>query len=271
MANTSKMSTKDSPSRFPVESPSLPAASKTRPLARSNSAPLALKTASKQIRVAMKPPDWDFKTYGLLFVRDVEEARKLQRENPTAFKSSVRAQTIVDWSEQSVKWQIAQERAIANNIPRPFRDLRIARDRKRNPKDRFAALERFWCVFSKIPMNVGIALFEWLDGGLKSEVVRALGQTRVALKIDPKTGHLSEADGRGRKMNSATLKRIELAARRRNENISERKMATELFPNLPQQQAYARTRDFFFKYRYAIERMRHRFRGLSRTSPKSRH
>ncbi len=270
MADTSKTSTKDCPNLFPVENPSLPAAGKTWPLARPNSALVAPKSASKQIRGIKKPPYWDFKTHGLLFSEDIEEAVRLKRENPTAFKSSIRAQEIIAWSEQSVKWQVALERAVAENFPRPFRDLRIARDRKCKPKERFAALERFVRLFGKIPMNVGIALFDWLNGGPKSEVMRGLGRTVVALEIDPKTGALAEADGRGRKRNSATIERIELAARRRNANISERKMATELFPNLPQQQAYARTRDFFFKYRYAIERTRHRLRSLSQTSPKSR-
>lgn len=270
MADTSKTSTKDCPSRFPVENPSLPAAGKTRLLAPSNSSPVAPKAASKQIRGTQRPPYWDFKTRGLLFSEDIEEALKLKRENPAAFKSSVRAQEIVAWSEQSAKWQVALGRAIAKNFPRPFRDLRIARDRKRKPKERFAALDRFARLFGKIPMNVGIALFNWLNGGPKSEVVTALDRTVVALQIDPRTGALIEADGRGRKRSSATKERIELAARRRNENISERKMATELFPNLPQQQAYARTRDFFLKYRYAIERMRYRLRNLSQTSPKSR-
>jgi hypothetical protein len=271
MAGIAKTSKKDSTSRFPDEKPSPPAAKKTRLLARPNSSLVAPKAASKQIRGAKKPPDWDFKTYGILFEKDVEEALKLKRENPTAFKSSVRAQKIVAFSERSTKWRIDLGRAFAKNYPRPFRDLRIARDQKRKPKERFAALERFWRLFAKIPMNVGIALFEWLNGGPKSAVVSALDRTVFALRTDPKTGDLAEADGRGRKRSSATIKRIELAARRRNANISQREMATELFRNLPQQQAYARTRDFFFKYRYAIERMRYDLRSRSQTSPKSRH
>jgi len=263
MADIAKTSTKGSPSRFAVESSSLPAAGKTRLLARPNSSPVAPKATSKQIRGIMRPPHWDFKTHGLLFSKDIEEARKLKRENPAAFKSSARAQEIVAWSEQSVTWQIARGRAFAEDIPQPFWDFWIARDRKRKPKERFAALDRFARLFAKIPMNVGIALFDWLNGGPKSEVVRALGRTVWTMQIDPKTGSLTEVDGRGRKRSSATKERIELAARRRNENSSKRKMATELFPNLPQQQAYARTRDFFLKYRYAIERMRYRLRSLS--------
>jgi hypothetical protein len=270
MADTSKTSTKDCPSRLPNANSSLPATGKTRQLARPNSAPAAPKTASKQIRGIKEPPDWDFRRHGLLFQKDVDEARKLKRENPAAFKSSRRAQEIVAYSEQSAKWQLALGRAAAANYPRPLRDLRIARDRKCKPKERFAALERFASLFMKIPMNVAIALIDWVKGGPRSEVVRALGRTRVALEIDPKTGALAEADGRGRKTSSATHERIVLAAHRRNENITQGKMARELFPNLLQQQAYARTRDFFLKNRYAIERMRHRLRSLSQTSPKSR-
>jgi hypothetical protein len=270
MADASKKSTKNFPNRFPVENPLVPTAGKTRPLARLNSAPVAPKTASKQVQGTEGPPNWDFKTRGLLFQADVDEAMKLKRENPAAFKSSIRAQEIVAWSEQSAKWKLALGRSMAENFPRPLRDLRIARDRKRKPKERFAALERFASLFEKIPMNVGVALFDWLNGGPRSDVVRALSLTVVALEIDPKTGALVEADGRGRKRSAATKQRIERAARRRNANISQREMATELFPNLPQQQAYARTRDFFFKYRYAIERMRHRLRSLPQTSPKPR-
>jgi hypothetical protein len=215
------------------------------------------------------PPSWDFRKHGLLFSKDIEEALKLKRENPDAFKSSPSAQAIVAWCEQDVKWQMALARSFARSFPRPFRDHSIARDRKRKPNERFAALERFARLFGKIPMNVGIALFNWLNGGSKNEVVKALGRTVVALKIDPKTGALAEADRRGRKMSRATQEKIGLAARRRNEGVTEGKMATELYPNLLQPQAYARTRDFFLKYRYAIERMRYRLRHLPQTSPNS--
>jgi len=270
MADSAETSAKDRASRFPVENPSLPAAGKTRPLARRASAHVAPKTANKQIQGANRPPKWDFRTDGILFEKDVEEALKLKTENPTAFNSSVRAQKIVAYEEQFAKRLEAHAEAVAKNYPKPLIDLRIARDRKRTPKERFAALERFAGLFQKIPMNVAIALFAWLNGGPKSEVARALGRTVVKAEIDPKTGDLVEVDGRGRKKSSDTKKRIERAARRRNENISQRKMASELFPNLPQQQAYARTRDFFLKNRYAIERMRYRLQELPQTSPKSR-
>jgi hypothetical protein len=270
MADTAKKSAMDSPSSIPVENPSLPAAGKTRVLARPNSSPVAPKAAIKQVRGAKGPPHWDFKADGLLFSEDIEEALKLKRENPAAFKSSVRAQRIVAWSEQSAKWQLARARAIAKNFTWPFPDLRIARDRKRKPKVRLAALDRFVRLFYKMPMNVNIALFNWLNGGSKSEVVTALNRTGVPFQIDHRTGALIEADGRGRKRSFATNERIERAARRRNENMSQREMATELFPDLTNEQAYTRTRDFFLKYRYAIERMRYRLRRLSQTSPKSR-
>jgi hypothetical protein len=269
MADTAKTSTKDCPSHFPVENPSLPAAGTKRSLARPDSAPVAPKAASKQIRVTKKPPNWDFKTHGILFEKDIQEALKLKRENPAAFKSSVRAQEIVAYSEQSPKRMEAHARAAAKNLPKPLVDLRIARDPKHTPKERFAALDRFAGLFEKIPMNVAIALFDWLKGGPKSEVERALSRDVVRAEIDPKTGDLVEVDGRGRKRTSSTKQRIELAARRRNDNISQRQMASDLYPNLPQQQAYARTRDFFLKNRYAIERMRYHLRRLLQTSPKS--
>jgi len=217
---------------------------------------------------ADRPPKWDFKRHGLLFDADEQEALKLKSENPAAFKSSERAQAIVARSERSLRWQIALGRAIAAGIPEPFRDLRIARDRTCKPKERFAALERFACLFNRIPMNVGKALFDWLNGGSELEVVRALDRTVVTLKVDPKTGDLVEADGRGRKKSPATARRIDLAARRRNDGKSQRKMATELFPHLNQEQAYARTRDFFLKNRYAIERVAYRLRR-QQSSPKS--
>jgi len=239
-------------------------------LACAKTATVDLKAASKQVRWIKKPPHWDYKKHGLLFPKDIDEARKLRSENPAAFKSSVHAQEIVAWSEQSDRCQLASARAMTKNFKWPFPDLRIARDQKRKPKERLAALDRFVRLFYKMPMNVNKALFNWLEGGPKSAVINALNSTAVALKTDPKTGALVEANGRGRKRSSATKKRIELAARRRNENFSERRMATELFSNLHQQQAYARTRDFFLKYRYAIERMRYHLRNRSQTSPKSR-
>jgi hypothetical protein len=270
MADTSKTSTKNFPHRFPVENPSLPAADKMRLLTGPKPAPVDPKAAGKQVRGINKRADWDFRTRGLLFEADIEEALKIKRENPTAFKSSIRTQKIVAGEANFVRRQIALGRGLAKSIPQPFRDLRIARDPKRSPQERFAALDRFWRLFAKIPMNVAVALFDWVKGGPKSEVMRALGRNVVALKIDPKTGALVEVDGRGRKRSSATLDRIKLAARGRNKNLSQRKMATRLFPNQSHQQAYSRTRDFFLKYRYAIERMRYRLRSLSETAPKSR-
>lgn len=266
--DTSKTSAKKCSSRFPVESPCPTAASKTQLSGRPNHAPVDRKTANKEAQETDRPPKWDFKKYGLIFEADVQEALKLESENPAAFKSSDRAQAIVAWSQRSLRWQIALGRAFAEGIPQPFRDLRIARDRTRKPKERFAALERFARLFDSIPMNVGIALFDWLNGGSRHEVFKALDRIVVKVKIDPRTGDLAEADRRGRKKSSATAKRIELAARRRNDGISERKMATELFSRLYQEQAYTRTRDFFLKNRYAIERMRYRLRR-QQSSPKS--
>jgi hypothetical protein len=267
MTETSRTSAKNCSSRFLVESPCPTAVGKTQLSGGPNHAPVDRKTTNKEGREAGRPPKWDFKRHGLLFEADVQEALKLKSESPAAFKSSDRAQAIVAWSERSLRWQIALGRAIAEGIPQPFRDLWIAKDRKRKPKERLAAIERFACLFNRIPMNVGIALFDWPNGGSKLEVVKAL-DTVVTLKMDPKTGDLAEADGRGRKKSPATARRIELAAQRRNDGISQRKMATELFPHLYQEQAYTRTRDFFLKNRYAIERVRYRLRH-QQSSPKS--
>lgn len=228
------------------------------------------KPASKIARGEIEPPHWEFKRLGIVFHEDVEEARKLKLENPAAFKSSVRAQEIVAKAEQSLKWQIAVCKAFARSIPRPLRDLWTARDRTRKPKERLAAAERFASVFNKMPLNVAVALFKWLDGGPSSEVVRALGKTRFSLVIDPRTGNVTEPDRRGRKRNHATKKRIETAARRGNDGISQRKMATELFPGLSHEKAYARTRDFFLKNRYAIERRKYLLRRRLKPSQKSR-
>jgi hypothetical protein len=227
------------------------------------------KTSAKDFSSrSLVPPEWDFKRYGLLFGAEEEEALKLKSENPAAFESSDRAQAIVAWSERNTRWHIAFRRAIAEGIPQPFRDLSIASDRTRKPKERLVALDRFASLFNEMPMNVGIAFFNWLNGGSKLEIVRALNRTVVTLKVDPKTGDLTEVDGRGRKRSPATARRIELAARRRNDGISQRKMATEPFPHLNQEQAYARTRDFFLKNRYAIELVAYRLRR-QQSSPKS--
>ncbi len=153
---------------------------------------------------------------------------------------------------------------MAKGLPQPFRDLWIAGNRKLKPKRRLAAIERFKRLFGHIPMNVAIALFNWLNGGPKSEIIRALDRTVATLHLDSKTGALAEADGRGRKRSPNTNERLTLAARRQNEGMSQREMSTELFPGLPQRQAYTRTRDFFLKHRYHIELMRHRLLQKSR-------
>jgi len=260
MANNLRMSVTNDPSRFPTENP-IQVAGKTR-------VPAEAKAARKTVQANREPSDWDFRANGLLFWEDVKEAQALKREDPDAFKSSIRAQKIVAFVEDVLKSQSALEREFEKNIPRAFRDLSIARDRKRKTKERFAAIDRFAKSFGKIPLNVGIALFHWLNGGNKNDVIQALGRTVVTLTINPQTGELAEVDGRGRKRSSATVKRIELAARLSNDGFSERKMAPRLFPNMPQEKAYVRTRDLFHDYRYWIAIMAHRFRTRSQSSQK---
>jgi hypothetical protein len=261
MTHNSRVPVTNEPSGFPTETPSLRAAGKTR-------IPAEPKASTKTVQGNREPSDWDFRANGLLFWEDVKEAHELKREDPDAFKSSIRAQKIVAFVEYSLKSQRALEREFEKNIPRAFRDLSIARDRKRKAKERLAAIDRFAKPFGKIPMNVGIALFHWLDGGNKNEIIQALGQTAVKLTITPQTGELVEVDGRGRRRSSATVKRIELAARLSSDGISQRKMAARLFPNISQEQAYAKTRDFFHKYRYLIAIMAHRFGTRSQSSRK---
>jgi hypothetical protein len=242
-----------------TKNPSFQAADKTRTVAEAKAG---------RNTVQGDAPEWNFRENGLLFWEDVEEAQKLKREDPDAFKSSIHAQKIVAFLEGSLESQRAIEREFEKNIPRAFRDLSIARDRKLKSKERFAAINRFAKSFGKIPVNVGIALFRWLDGGNKNDVIWALGRTVVTLTIDPKTGELTEPDARGRKKRSTTVKRIEFAARLINDRISQAKMAAKLFPKLPQEKAYVRTRDFFHDYRYWIAIMAHRFRRRSQSSPK---
>jgi len=241
MADNSRMSVTNDPSRFPTENPTLQVAGKTK-------FPAEAKAARKTVRGTRESSDWDFRANGLLFWEDVKEAQALKREDPDAFKSSVRAQKIVAFVEDVLKSQSALEREFEKNIPRALRDLSIARDRKRKTKERLAAIDRFGKSFGKIPLNVGTALIHWLDGGSKNEVIQALGRTVVTLMINPQTGESAEVDGRGRKRSSATVKRIELAARLSNDGFSERKMAPRLFPNMPEEKAYVRTRDLFHDY-----------------------
>ena len=261
MADNSKMSVTNEPIRFPIENPSLQVAGKT-------GIPAEPKATRKTVQGNREPSDWDFKENGLLFWEEVKEAHELKREDPDAFKSSNRAQKMVAFVEGLRESQSALEREFEKNIPRAFRDLTIARDRKRKTKERLAAIDRFAKSFGKIPLNVGIALFRWLDGGNENEVVQALGRTVVTLTTNPKTGELTEVDGRGRKRKSATVKRIELAARLSNEGLSEGKMAARLFPNMLDEKAYLRTRDLFHDYRYWIAIMAHRLRSRSQSSPK---
>jgi hypothetical protein len=262
MANNLRMSVTNDPSRFPTENP-IQVAGKTR-------VPAEAKAARKTVQGNREPSDWDFRANGLLFWEDVKEAQALKREYPDAFKSSLRAQKIVAFVGDLLKSQSALEREFEKNIPRAFRDLSIARDRKRKTKERFAAIDRFAKSFGKIPLNVGAALFHWLDGGNKNDIIQALGRTVVTLTINPQTGELAEVDGRGRKRSSATVKRIELAARLSNDGFSERKMAPRLFPNMPEEKAYVRTRDLFHDYRYWIAVMAHRLRSRSQSSRKPR-
>jgi hypothetical protein len=261
MANNLRMSVTNDSSRFQTENPTLPVAGKTR-------IPAEPKAARKTVQGNREPSKWDFRANGLLFWEDLEEARELEREDPDAFKASARAQKIVSFARDWVESQCALEREIEKNIPSAFRDLSIARNRKYKTKERLAAIDRFAKSFGKIPMNVGIALFHWLDGGNENEVIQALGRTVVALAADPKTGELAKVDGRGRKRSVATVKRIELAARLSNDGISQRKMAARLFPNLPQEKAYLRTRDLFHNYRYWLAVTEHRLRSRSQSSPK---
>jgi hypothetical protein len=256
MADNSRMSVTNDASLFPKENPILQVAGKTR-------VPLEAKAVRNAVQGNREPSDWDFRANGLLFWEDVKEAQALKREDTDAFKSSIRAQKIVAFVEDSLQSQLALEREFEKNIPRAFRDLSIARDRRRKTKERLAAIDRFGKSFGRIPLNVGIALFHWLDGGNENEVIQALGRTVVTLTIDPRTGALAEADGRGRKRSYATLKRIELAARLSNDGFSECKMAPRLFPNMPKEKAYDRTRDLFCDYRYWIALMAHRLRTRS--------
>jgi hypothetical protein len=141
-------------------------------------------------------------------------------------------------------------------MPPPLDDFFIAISPKRRPNERFAALDRFARVFLKIRVNVFVALFDYLNGGPESEVVKALGRKAVTFKRDSKTGALVEVDGRGRKRSPATRERIRLAAQRINEGCTQRKMAPELFPDLTKDQAYGRTRDFCHKHRFELIRVR---------------
>ena len=175
-----------------TENPTLQEAGKTR-------IPAEPKPSRKTVQENCEPSDWDFRVNGLLFWEDVKEAHELKRENPVAFKSSIRAQKIVAFVEDSLESQSALEREFEKNIPTAFRDLSVARDRKRKAKERLAAIDRFAKSFGKIPMNVGIALFHWLNGGNENEVIQALSRTVVAFTISPQTGDLTKADGRGRK------------------------------------------------------------------------
>ena len=242
----------------PTKNPSRQAPDKTRMSAET-------KVVRNNVLGNREPADWDFRRDGLLLWEDVEEAQRLKREDPDAFKSSIRAQRTLAFVEASLESQRALKRKFAKNIPSALRDLSIARNRKYKTKERLAALDRFAESFGRIPMNVGSALFNWLNGGNNDEVIRALGRTEVTLTINPRTGELTEADGRGRKKDSATVKRIELAAQLIKEGISERKMAARLFPNLSKEKAYARTRDLFHDSRYWIAIMAHRLRSRSQS------
>jgi hypothetical protein len=261
MANNLRMSVTNDPSRFQTENPTLQVAGKAR-------IPAEPKAARKTVQGNREPSKWDFRANGLLFWEDLKEAQELEREDPDAFKASARAQKIVTFVTDWVESQSALEREFEKNIPSALRDLSIARDRKRETKERFAAIDRFSKSFGRIPLNVGIALFNWLDGGNENEVIQALGRIVVKLTINPQTGQLAEVDGRGRKRSSATVKRIELAARLSNDDFSQRKMAPKLFPNMPPEKAYNRTRDLFCDYRYWIALMAHRLRSRSQSSPK---
>ena len=263
MADNSRMSATNDTSRFPSENPTLQVTGKTR-------IPAEPKAARKTVQGNREPSEWDFRANGLLFWEDVKEAQALKREDPDAFKSSVRAQKIVAFVEYLLKSQSALEREFEKNIPSAFQDLSIARDRKRKTKERLAAIDRFGKSFGKIPLNVGIALFHWLAGGNKNDVIQALGRTVLTLKINPRTGELTEEDKRGQKRKSTTVKRIDLAARLSNDGFSERKMAPRLFPNMPQEKAYDRTRDLFCDYRYWIAVVAHRLRSRSQSSRKPR-
>jgi hypothetical protein len=227
-------------------------------------------SASAKVGAVLGPPPWDFRKYGLFSEEELRDALKLKRENRGAFKSSIRAQELVAYCERRVRWEISLAKAAEENIPQPLRDLGTATDRKCKPKQRFAALQRFKRSFGKIPMNVAIALFKWLEGGPKSDLQNALDRKVVTLKVNPKTGHLAEVDGRGQKIAPATIRRVKFVARLHNDGLSQRKIAPKLFPNLSVDQAYVRTRDFFFNYRYLIELSAYRLRRRPQPSGKSR-
>jgi hypothetical protein len=167
----------------------------------------------------------------------IEESLQLKWDNLATIKSSAPAQKSVAYQEQSLKRQATIDRVTGAIIPPPLDDLSIARNPKREPNERFAAIDRFARVFLKIRVNVLVALFDYLNGGPESEVVKALARKVVTFKRDSKTGALVEVDGRGRKRSPATRERIRLAAQRISEGYTQRKMAPELFPNLTKDQA----------------------------------
>jgi hypothetical protein len=114
MLNNSKMSVTNETAK----TPSLRAAGKTQ-------IPAEAKAGRKGNREASH---WDFRENGLLFWEDVKEAQELEREDPDAFKSSIRPQKIIAFVENSLESLRALEREFEKNIPRAFRDLSIARD-----------------------------------------------------------------------------------------------------------------------------------------------
>jgi hypothetical protein len=217
-----------------------------------------------------KLPEWDWKKNGLLWHEDVEEALGLKSTNPAAFAASERAQNIVAYREQEGKYQVSLARDVVKNVPRWAQDLWLACDPKKKPKERLAAIERFNELFRKIPFKVAVTLFCWLDGrGSRSDVIEALNSPTRALSTDPRTGALVVEDGkRGRKRDPATRQRVLLAARRCNQGVSQREMATELYPKLDQDQAYNGTRDLFLKNRYTIERARHFLKARTKSDRK---
>ncbi|MGD1212145.1 MAG: hypothetical protein ABR973_12400 [Candidatus Acidiferrales bacterium] len=232
----------------------------------------------------------------MLFHKDIEDALRMKAEKPVAFKSSARAQKLAAYSDEHVRWMIALTKESIRAFetrPPALQDLSIAADRKRKPKERLAAIDRFARSFGEIPNNVALTLFRWLDAekrirevrsrakdketleqvtleaqGRKDKLTEALGAVTLTLKMNQRTGELDEIEKRGAKQTDEMRHRLNLLARRLNEGVSEGEMAIELFPGLPQKEAYARTRDLRSKHRYLIELLRHGLQVQSRSPQK---
>jgi hypothetical protein len=116
-------------------------------------------------------------------------------------------------------------------LPEEARDFMIAIDKNRSAKQRLAAIDRFRQKIEDYPFPY---LLDFLTGRKWPE------------DLPPKS--------KGRKRDPSTTARIKKAAQLLLAGASQRKMAQMLFPTLSQEDAYARTRGFFSKFRPEIER-----------------